>query len=298
MTSNWIRCLSFALCSAGCAAPVPPDASSAPEATATAPSEISTAPLAATTAPAPSAEPPRSAPPDPDFGNSGGRNVVVVERAGPKTDPAPAPATSPAPASSPSFALTVKAGGPGGTESLVYGGETLHTGDDFWFELRVFEPLHLYVVWLSANGERNVLYPTDRDAALEPGEARRVPNDAGSFFELDKTPGVERLVLVGSREALSSSDPKLARAVAAVHGGSRSTKRRASAGASRPVAPSGGAQAPGPAQPNADPVRYEESFDDAGRGVVVVKKGGNHSIDVVPGADGVFVTTFTLNHVP
>ena len=204
-----------------------------------------------------------------------------------------------------SFSLAVKARTRDGNTRVLFDGESLRSGDAFWLELRVFEPLHVYVLWVGRKGEATTLFPSERDLTLQPGEARRVPDEADAFFELDSEPGVERLLVVGSRNPTTpGSDPKLAHLLERI----RSELREPGAGPKPPrAAPAATKSAPPPAQgaglaagspPRSAPAHYEESSDYASRGVRVIKKGTASSFEVTTDDEGIFVVPLSIRHLP
>jgi hypothetical protein len=90
-------------------------------------------------------------------------------------------------------------------------GDSLRGGDHFWVELVAREKLFVWVLYAGADGSAAVIYPTSGEVALTPGRTQRVPE--AQDFELDQTPGWERLLIVASRKRLDGSMSQLAKLV-------------------------------------------------------------------------------------
>ena len=217
---------------------------------------------------------------------------------------APEPAAAPDDSASISFSVSMKTAGSDGVARVLYSGESLRTGDEFWLDVRVFEPLHVYVLLLSPNGAAAVLYPDESDVVIGPGSARRVPREQDTFFKLDDKTGEERLLVVGSRGPLSKNEPELEQLVRRIEGDAPKAPRRASGTAPRSAGAVGGATPrseadvpPPPPQATPEPARYENAFNGPTRGLNLVRRAGAVSLESTLDAKGVSVVPLVIRHV-
>lgn len=103
----------------------------------------------------------------------------------------------------------------GKSERPLAEGETLHSGDHLYFQLRTSQPAYLYVVLFGPDGSANVLYPpSGPDGAVNEARARvaarcpvRIP-DRDSFYLQDPA-GLQDLRVVAALEPLPRSDRRL-----------------------------------------------------------------------------------------
>jgi hypothetical protein len=228
---------------------------------------------------------------------------------------ASAPSPESVPVTDASFAIALKTPAPDGSARVLYDGETLRSGDEFWIELRVFEPIHIYVMWLSPRGEVVDLRPDERDLLVAPGATRRLPADPSESFQLDTSPGIEKLLIVGSRSPLSVGDPNLARVVERIRRGAAAQAapdRPSAAAAAKPATMVGAPRrseavaaappespSPTPApEGGSAPTRFEDAFDQRYRGIHVVKNGGDFSLQAGVDTKGICVLPFAIHHQP
>jgi hypothetical protein len=208
-------------------------------------------------------------------------------------------------AGAPSFSTYCAARDASGTIRPVVSGDTLRSGDHFWLELAAHEPLYVYVVYVAAGGSANVLYPSTGDLLLAPGHVQRLPE--AQDFELDQQPGLERLIVVASRDVLGRSASSLAELVNRV----RTTHRLpGEVKASRPksaarVATGAALPSVAPAQRAASPEPYQgptTTLEPAYAGVntrgIVLSGSPRGRIDVVPDSDGVIAIPLLIEHAP
>ena len=107
----------------------------------------------------------------------------------------------------------------GGSERPLVEGETLHSGDHLYFQLRTSQPAYLYVVLFGPDGSASVLYPPPGPGgAIDERRARiaarcpvRIP-DKASFFLQDPA-GLQDLRVVAALEPLARSDRRLCEAL-------------------------------------------------------------------------------------
>lgn len=98
----------------------------------------------------------------------------------------------------------------------VVNGSVLSSGDQFWLDLSVNEPMYVFVLYVATDASASLLYPPDASVPLVPAVPTRVPRDETTSFELDDQPGWERLLIVASREPLENSGADFARVVGSV----------------------------------------------------------------------------------
>ncbi|HYQ43759.1 MAG TPA: DUF4384 domain-containing protein [Polyangiaceae bacterium] len=189
----------------------------------------------------------------------------------------------------------------GATRPLV-SGDTLRSGDHFWLELSAHEPLYVYVVYVSADGAASVLYPSQGDLLLGAGNTQRLPETQD--FELDQRPGVERVLVVASRDVLVRSASTLAdlvKRVRATHRFSGTTKEAGAKAASRATAPPPKAAPPPSAvapQLYTGPTNtLEPSYAGVDTRGIVLSGSPRGRVDVVPDSDGVIAIPLLIEHV-
>lgn len=96
-----------------------------------------------------------------------------------------------------------------GHESIVRDGDELHSGDAFIVNVTPTARVYLYVAFVSADGQPVLLWPSEgRTVEAEGGQRMRLPS-AGNEIALDTHTGTETLLVIGSRDYLSTSDPAL-----------------------------------------------------------------------------------------
>jgi len=179
---------------------------------------------------------------------------------------APAPSASadvPAPASTP-FKLTVTAVVQGSPPSSLFSTKLLHDGAHFYFSLRASQPTNAYVAYCDSRHTLSV-YPTSGSLAVGPDSDVRAPDM--SDFELDNQTGQENIFVIASRDPLTKTDPRLARALNIVTDGAQAC---ATAAMERPgvARPSSSAPAAKTDPPGAKP-RAQEGPGQRPRPVVI-----------------------------
>lgn len=103
----------------------------------------------------------------------------------------------------------------GKSERPLAEGETLHSGDHLYFQLRTSQPAYLYVVLFGPDGSASVLYPpAGPGGVVDETRARiaarcpvRIP-DRDSFYLQDPA-GLQDLRVVAASEPLPRSDRRL-----------------------------------------------------------------------------------------
>jgi len=291
----------FLLIACGAATP-PPAASVASPASSSGPA------IAATTTPSPSAssaDPPSlSTPADSqssraDSAVSDTRGVTLAASAGEASNGSPRSATAPA------LSTNWTARSVNGANRPLVSGDTLRSGDHFWLELSAHEALYVYVIYVSADGAASVLYPSKGDLLLASGNTQRLPETQD--FELDQHAGLERVLVVASRDVLSRSASSLAQLVSRVRATHRfpaATNGAQGKVASRAIAPPPAAAKAAPAQGAGAPQIYtgptntlEPSYASVDTRGIVLSGSPPGRIDVAPDSDGVIAIPLLIEHV-
>jgi hypothetical protein len=111
------------------------------------------------------------------------------------------------------FVLTVDGivTGREGVRPLVHT-RSLHPGDQLYLTVTASERGSVYVAYCDSRRQLSV-YPNIGAIGIEPGLVTRIP--ASGYFEVDATPGLEKIFVVatGTRRSLGEIDPPLARAL-------------------------------------------------------------------------------------
>jgi len=287
----------FSACGAATAppaAPVESRVSSAP--TAATATTMALAVSSAADAPAVSA-PPQSPSSQAEPSTSGTRGITFAASAG------ETPTGGARSAAAPALSTNWTARDVNGATRPLVSGDTLRSGDHFWLELSAHEALYVYVIYVSADGSASVLYPSKGDLLLASGSARRLPETQD--FELDQHAGLERVLVVASRDVLSRSAGSLAELVNRVrttHRFPAATKDPQVKAASRattpaPAAKTASAQGAAAPQPYTGPTNTLEpayaSIDTRG---IVLSGSPRGRIDVVPDSDGVIAIPLLIEH--
>ncbi|HEY3665523.1 MAG TPA: DUF4384 domain-containing protein, partial [Polyangiaceae bacterium] len=265
----------------------------------------------------PSAEraPPSALPPDQGASVPGTRGVMLGASS---TNSAGVAARSDV---APSFSTFCQARDASGATRPIVSGDTLHSGDHFWLDLGAHEPLYVYVIYVAADGAASVLYPSAGDLLLTPEHPQRLPETQD--FVLDTTTGLERLIVVASRDVLAHSASSLAELVSRVRathrwpGDVKEAKTKDAAPRAR-AEPRRAPTASKPRSVSAAPAPSNASTPTAGsaepytgptntlepryagidtRGIVLSGSPRGH-VDVVPDSEGVIALPLLIEHVP
>ncbi|MDB4974049.1 MAG: hypothetical protein JWN48_2390 [Myxococcaceae bacterium] len=115
-------------------------------------------------------------------------------------------------------ALTVElAAARAGLRKHVTSGTTLQSGDALWFELTARVLQYGYLIQLDDAGRVELLYPTEQDVRIGPGETVRFPRLEDGELALDDRPGTERMLLITTDRPLSSTRSELLSLLSEMH---------------------------------------------------------------------------------
>jgi hypothetical protein len=99
----------------------------------------------------------------------------------------------------------------------VTSGTSLQSGDALWFELTARVPQYGYLLQLDDAGRVELLYPTERDVRIGPGETVRFPRTEDGELALDDRPGTERMLLITTNRPLSRARSELLPLLSEMH---------------------------------------------------------------------------------